>query len=205
VLTHPAWLGSHGGNFEDDPSLVHRGKWVRENLLCDYVPPLSSVRVVAQVGPHAPDKNARARVDEATLGNSVCVGCHQLMNPLGYPFEIYNHAGYLRVQDHSPDGDWGAPDGTAMLTDMPDPALDGPVQDAVELSEKLADSAYVKRCFIRQAFRYYMGRDEDRSDACTLVRMEERYDSSGGSFFDMVTALMTSDTWRTRRVPSEGE
>ena len=62
VLTHPAWLGSHGGNFEDDPSAVHRGKWVRENLLCGWVPPLSSVRVQAMVGPHAPDKNARARL-----------------------------------------------------------------------------------------------------------------------------------------------
>ncbi len=40
VLTHPAWLGAHGDNFEDDPSIVHRGKWIRENLLCDYIPPL---------------------------------------------------------------------------------------------------------------------------------------------------------------------
>ena len=52
--------GSHGGNFEDDPSLVHRGKWIRENLLCDYVPPLSSVKVVAKVGRMRPNKNARA-------------------------------------------------------------------------------------------------------------------------------------------------
>ncbi|MBN1204693.1 MAG: DUF1588 domain-containing protein [Myxococcaceae bacterium] len=204
VLTHPAWLASHGGNFEDDPSAVHRGKWVRENLLCGYVPPLSEVRVVALVGPHSPDKNARARLEEAT-GKPACQLCHSLMNPLGYPFEIYNHAGYLRVGDHAPDGGTMPPDGRSALSGMPDPALNGPVRDAVELSEKLADSPYVKRCFVRHVFRYFMGRDENRSDACTLARMEQAYDSSNGSFRALLKTLMTSDTWTTRREPAQGE
>ncbi len=204
VLTHPAWLGAHGGNFEDDPSIVHRGKWVRENLLCGWVPPLSSVRVVAQVGPHAANKNARARLFEATAG-AECQGCHSLMNPLGAPFEIYNQAGYLRRSDHAADGGWGPPDGTSTLSGMPEPGLDGPVRDAVELSEKLADSPHVKRCFVRHAFRYFMGRAENRSDACTLAQMEQAYDANSGSFLSMVSALVTSDTWKTRRVPAEGE
>lgn len=204
VLTHPAWLGSHGGNFEDDPSIVHRGKWIRENLLCGYVPPLSQVKVMAVVGPHAPNKNARARLEEATA-STTCQSCHALMNPLGYPFEIYNHAGYLRVVDHAADGGWGSPNGSATLTGLPDPELNGTVRDAVDFSERLAASPYVKRCFIRQAFRYYMGRDENRTDACTLASMEQAYDQSGGSFFKMITALMTSDTWKSRRVPGGGE
>jgi hypothetical protein len=204
VLTHPAWLAAHGGNFEDDPSIVHRGKWVREKLLCGWVPPLSSVRVVAQVGPHAADKNARRRLEDAT-GGAECQGCHSLMNPLGTPFEIYNQAGYLRAADHAVDGGWGPPDGTSTLAGMPDPALNGSVRDAIELSEKLADSPYVKRCFVRQAFRYFMGRAENRSDACTLAQMEQAYDSNSGSFVSMVSALVTSDTWKTRRVPAEGE
>lgn len=205
VLTHPAWLAAKGGNFEDDPSLVHRGKWVRESLLCDYVPPLSQVRVVAMVGPHAPDKSARARVDEATLQKPECLGCHTLMNPLGYPFEIYNHAGYLRVHDHAADGGWKPPDGRVTLTGMPDPALDGPVTDAVDLSQKLAVSGRAKRCFVRQTFRYFMGRNENRTDACTLAAMEQAYDSNHGSFFSMLEALTTSDTWSTRRAPEAGE
>lgn len=204
VLTHPAWLSAHGGNFEDDPSIVHRGKWVRENLLCGWVPPLSSVRVVAQVGPHADDKNARRRLEDAT-GGAQCQGCHSLMNPLGNPFEIYNQAGYLRRVDHAVDGGWGPPDGTSTLSNMPDPALNGPVRDAVDFSEKLAASPYVKRCFVRQAFRYFMGRAENRTDACTLAQMEQAYDTNSGSFLSMVSALVTSDTWKTRRVPQGGE
>ncbi len=195
VLTHPAWLGAHGGNFHDDPSLVERGKWVRENLLCQHVPPLSEVQVDAMVGPSDPSLSARQRLDLAT-GSAECQACHRLMNPLGYPFEIYNHAGYLRQVDF---GDAGV-DGTAMLTDMPDPALDGPVRDAVELSEKLAASDHVKRCFVRQAFRYYMGRDETLADACTLARMETAYDQQG-SFVELLESLVTSDTWLYRSTP----
>jgi hypothetical protein len=197
VLTHPAWLAAHGGNFEDDPSIVHRGKWIRESLLCGYVPPLGAVRARAVVGPHAPNKSARMRVDDAT-GKSECQGCHQLMNPLGYPFEIYNHAGYVRVKDHAADGGFAAPDGSSVLSGMPDPALDGPVRDAVELAEKLAASNYTKRCFLRQTFRHFMGRDENITDACTLTRMEQAYDGNGGSFMKTVGALIASDTWKTR-------
>ncbi len=204
VLTHPAWLASHAGNFEDDPSAVHRGKWVRERLLCGYVPPLSQVRVQAQVGPHRDDQNARARLEAAT-NKQECQACHSLMNPLGLPFETYNHAGYLRNRDHAPDGGWMAPDGRSVLAGMPDPALNGPVRDAVELTEKLAASPWVKRCFLRHAFRYYMGRNENRTDACTLAAMENAYDSNGGSFKAALSALMTSETWTTRRVPGGGE
>lgn len=204
VLTHPVWLAAHGGNFEDDPSIVHRGKWVREKLLCGYVPPLSSVQVEAQVGDHAPHLNARRRLQEATAG-AQCQGCHRLMEPLGLPFEIYNHAGFLRSRDHSSAGGWTEPDGSVTLASMPDPSLDGPVRDAVEFSERLANSHYVKRCFIRQTFRYFMGRPENTSDACTLTQMEQAYDQNEGSFSKMLTTLMTSDTWKTRRVPQAGE
>lgn len=195
VLTHPAWLGAHAGNFHDDPSIVHRGKWVREKLLCQYVPPLSEVTVNAMVGPSHPSLSARQRLDEAT-GSAECQSCHKLMNPLGYPFEIYNHAGYVRVTDY---GDAGV-DGHALLVDMPDPSLDGPVRDAIEMSEKFAQSNHVKRCFVRQTFRYFTGRDETLADACTLQQMEAAYDQQG-SFVQMLETLVTSDTYLYRSTP----
>lgn len=193
VLTHPAWLGAHAGSFDDDPSLVERGKWVRENLLCQYVPPLSEVKGAAMVGESSPTLTARARVDAAT-SSAGCQQCHRLMNSLGYPFEIYNQAGFLRAVDH----DGSAPNGSSLLVDMPDPSLDGPVRDAVELSEKLAASNHTKRCFVRQTFRYFAGRDERLADACTLARMEQAYDARG-SFLEMVSSFVTSDAFRFRQ------
>ncbi len=192
VLTHPAWLAAHALAFENDPNVVHRGKWVREQLLCGEVPPLP-ITVEAAFDPETRHQSARQRMSEQVDSRAECGGCHQLMNPLGYPFEIYNHAGFLRVDDHG-----SPPDGSAVLMHMPEPALNGPVRDAVELSEKLAASPHVKRCFIRQTFRYFNGREETQADACTLVAMERAYDDSGGSLSELLIALMSSESFQYR-------
>lgn len=194
VLTHPAWLASHSLNFENDPNPVHRGKWVRENLLCGEVPP-TPITVEAALDPETKDQTTRERVKQKTEQGS-CVGCHALMNPLGYPFEIYNHIGILRDDDHGKE-----PDGSSTLVNMPDPALNGPVRDAVEMSEKFAESQFVKRCFIRQSFRYFMGREETMQDACVLSQMEAAYDERG-SFKAMLQALWTSPAFLTRQHPT---
>lgn len=191
VLTHPAWLIAHGGNFEDDASLVERGKWVRENLLCQSVPPLSLVTVAAQLAESDPDISARERVAAAT-NNAECLGCHALMNPLGEAFEIYNHAGFLRESDHG-----SPPDGSAELTNLPG-GLNGSYVDAIEMLEAFADSAHVEQCFVRQVFRHFMGRAETRADACALSSMASAYADSDGSFKAMLEVLLTSDTFLYR-------
>jgi hypothetical protein len=192
LLTHPAFLAAHGNNFEDDASLVHRGHWIRESLLCDDVPGLELVTVPAMLGPHAPDQRARDRVHAATENaGSPCVTCHSEMNPYGYPFEIYNHAGFLRVDDHG-----HPPDGTTTITNSPAPELNRSYTDAIDFVQALADSPYARRCFIRNVFRHFMGRDESPADACTLVAMEAAF--AGGSFFAMLETLLTSDAFLYR-------
>ena len=62
---------------------------------------------------------------------------------------------------------------------MPEDTLNTQVRDATEMMELLGDSQHVKRCFIRQNFRYFMGRNETLEDACTLSEMERVYDESG--------------------------
>ena len=115
------------------------------------------------------------------------------MNPLGYPFEIYDHAGFLRSTDHG-----HAPDGSTTISNAPDPSLNGSFKSAIEFSQAIAGSPYAKRCFIRQAFRYFAGRDETLADACTLAAMENALNT--GSFFDMLTTLVQSDTFLYRTV-----
>jgi hypothetical protein len=119
------------------------------------------------------------------------------MNSLGFPFEMYNHAGFLR--DPATMSDHGHyPNGTSTITNLPDPALNTAIMNAVDFSQRIANSTYAKRCFIRQAFRYFAGRDETMADACTLTAMENALNN--GSFFDMLTALVTSDTFLYRTV-----
>ena len=47
-----------------------------------------------------------------------------------------------------------------------------------------------------------MGRDETLADACTLTAMETAFE--GGSFFDMLEALVTSDSFLYRTVAEGG-
>lgn len=204
VLTHPAWLAAHGDNFEDGASLVLRGRWVRENLLCQDVPGLESVMVEAQLQPSDGSKSARQRVEEDIETRTECMACHDRMNSLGKPFEAYNHAGFVRATDHGSD-----PDGSTVVQDAvegnfrPD-LIDGAYDGPVDFTAALADSPHVKRCFIRHTFRFFMGRDETRDDACTLTAMEQAYDDSGGSFIEMLGALATSDAALYRHVPEGG-
>jgi hypothetical protein len=203
VLTHPAWLTAHGGNFEDDANAIHRGHWIRERLFCETVPGLELVSVEARLVPSDPSLSARQRlvtsVEDPTTNpySATCMGCHALMNSLGYPFEVYNHAGFLRAYDHGPGMTQVPPSGASMLLNLPDATLNGPVGDAVELSQRIASSRVARRCFIRQAFRFFMGRSETEADACTLAAMEASLDEDG-SFFTMVETLVASDTFQMR-------
>src|SRR5690606_18954922 len=137
--------------------------------------------------------SARQRIKEQLDDDAYCHSCHKYMNPLGYPFEIYNHAGFLRVEDHGAE-----PDGSSVLIEMPSPEPEGPVSSAIDLSARLADSQYARRCFMRQTFRYFAGREETMHDACTMVAMEQAYDESDGSFVELLIALFNSDSFQYR-------
>lgn len=193
LLTHPIWLASHGDAFEDGPSIVHRGKWVREKLFCETVPPLELVSVAAMLPEGDGTETARERIEQGIETRSECMACHQYMNSLGKPFELYNHAGMVRYDDHGL-----VPDGSTFIDNAPDPALNGTYDDPMAFVEALADSPHVKRCFVRQTFRFFAGRNETPADACALSAMEVAYDESGGSFVSMLEALATHDTFTQR-------
>jgi len=209
VLMHPAWLGAHGGNFEDDASLIHRGRWLRTELFCEHFGDLGNVQgLQAMLGASDPAISARHRVarathpgtdpmaDATTVQN--CWGCHQYMNTLGQPFETFNHAGFERAMDHG-----GAVDGSTVIDNLPDPTLNGTYATPSDFVSALAHSSYARRGMVRHAFRYFMGRDEVLADGCTLVEMESAL-ASTGSFFSMMEALIASDTFVWRDLATGG-
>ena len=200
ILTHPGWLVAHSGNQHTDPHPVHRGKWIRENLLCDTVPAVP-VGVDAMI-PEDPAASVRQRLAATTQADEFCWGCHQMMDPLGLPFEVYDHYGRYRTEEYVGEADGWDPsdwtsvpaDGSSTLLHMHDPALEGrTVSDAVELAGVLAESERVNQCFARQTFRYFLGRSESYRDSCTLRSMADAY-AEQGSFEDMLVALFLSDS-----------
>lgn len=210
MLTHPAWLIAHSGNFQTDP--IRRGRWIREKLLAGHVPDVP-ITVDAQV-PDDPHKTFRERVERVT-GEAECRKCHQHMNPLGLPFEVFDDFGRYRLNEplESPENlvaRTKKKNGADTYTTRPvstmgelrgtkNPQLDGQVNDPFELIDRLAKSDRVRQSIIRHAFRYFMGRNEMLSDSQTLIDADKAYVDNGGSFRAVVVSLLTSDSFIYRK------
>ncbi len=209
ILTHPAWLVAHSGNFQTDP--IRRGRWIREKLLAGRVPDVP-ITVDAQV-PDDPHKTFRERVEMVT-GKAECWKCHQHMNPLGMPFENFDDFGRIRTREslEHPDNlirhgegneadvyETKPVDTTGYLEGTGDQSLDGEVADAEDLIDRLARSQRVRQSIIRHAFRFFIGRNEMLSDSKTLIDADHAYLDSGGSFKAVIVSLLTSDSFMYRK------
>lgn len=189
ILTHPSWLVSHSDAM--DNHAIHRGKWIREHLLGDAVPDVP-ITVDAML-PDEPGETLRHRM--RVTREDYCWRCHRKMDPLGLPFEMYNHLGlYREVELEQP------VDASGAIIDSGDPSLDGPVNNALELIQKLADSQRVQQVFVRHAFRFWMGRNETLNDAPALQDAYRAYCDNGGSMKALLTSLLTSDAFLYRTV-----
>ncbi|MEP3480264.1 MAG: DUF1588 domain-containing protein [Fuerstiella sp.] len=210
ILTHPAWLLAHSQNTETDP--VRRGRWIREKLLAGVVPDVP-ITVDAQI-PEDHHRTLRERLDSVT-GKQECWKCHQMMNPLGLTFEIFDDFGRYRTQEslEHPDnlikpsqGKVGSNiyktkpvNATGTLEGTGDVMLDGKVTDALDLIDRLAKSDRVRQSIIRHVFRYFLGRNEMLSDSKTLIDADQSYLNSGGSFQAVIVSLLTSDSFIYRK------
>ena len=142
------------------------------------------------------------------------------MNPLGLPFEMYDDFGRYRVEEslEHPDNlvkkgpDKAAPHvdlrdtyktlpvrSEGMLVGSGSAELDGDVENALDLIDKLDRSERVRQSLIRYSFRYFMGRNEMLTDSKTLIDADQAYLRSGGSFDAVIVSLLTSDYFLYRK------
>ncbi len=189
ILTHPSWLVSHSDAMDNHAIL--RGKWIRERLLGDAVADVP-ITVDAML-PDEPKETLRHRM--RVTREDYCWKCHQKMDPLGLPFEMFNHIGIYRTKEQGKEVDT-----SGAIIGSGDPDLDGPVTDALEMIDKLAESERVKQVFVRHAFRFWMGRNETIDDAPILQDAYHAYREGGGSMKALLTSLVTSDAFLYRKV-----
>jgi hypothetical protein len=219
ILTHPAWLVANSKNAVTDP--IHRGKWVREKLLGGFMRDVP-ITVDAKV-PDDPHKTLRERF--VVSEDKKCWQCHVKVNPLGYVFEQYDDFGRFRTDEeieypenilgtktvrakgeHGVFANYKVPtyktklvNSVGVLEGTGDKNLDGPVKDARDLMTRLGKSDRVRQVFIRNVFRYFMGRNETLSDSQTLIEADRVYLESGGSFKELMVSILTSDSFIYRK------
>ena len=189
LLTHPSWLVSHSDAMDNHAIL--RGRWIRERLLGGGIPDVP-ITVDAML-PDEPQNTLRERM--RVTRETYCWTCHEKMDPLGLPFEMYNHAGLFRTTELEKPVDT-----TGEIINSGVPELDGPVKNALEMIDRLAKSDRVEQVFVRHAFRFWMGRNETLNDSPVLQAAHKAYRDNNGSMKALLTSLLTSDAFLFRNV-----
>lgn len=191
LLSLGALLAANAHSNQTSP--VHRGKLVREQLLCDVMPPPPPGAVIEVPEPD-PDSTARERFAEHSK-NPACSSCHSLMDPIGFGFESYDAVGRYRTTED------GEPiDASGVLTESD---VDGEFVGLAELAAKLAASDDVRRCYVKQWFRYAHGRGEFGDDACTIDGLVASFAATGGTIEELLVALTQTDAFLYRRAGGE--
>ncbi len=172
-------------------SPVKRGYWVVRRLLGERIPPPP---------PTVPELPA----DESKLGDltlrealekhrshQACAGCHERFDSFGLVFEDYGPIGERREKDlggRSVDTRTAFPGGSegAGLAGLRDYLQQHREQDFVE-----------NLC--RKLLSYALGRSLLPSDDKLIGQMQERLAASDHRFGELVTAIVTSEQFRTKR------
>jgi mono/diheme cytochrome c family protein len=189
VLGQASFLSIFAHNNSSSPT--RRGKFIREALLCQAVPPPPpSVDTKLPKDEGGVVRTVRQKL-EAHRKNPRCNGCHKAMDPLGLAFESFDNLGIQRMQEAGlPIDTSGELDGTAFQT----PA---------ELGALLAKNTKIGACVARSLFRYALGSLESEGEEPLLEELARGLERDGYRFPALVTSVIKSEGFRYLSKPSE--
>ena len=189
LLTRAAFLTVYAGPNVQSP--IRRGVSVLKDVLCFSVPPpppdVDDTQPEGGDGEDGP-MSIREAV-EAQTAEAQCQACHSLINPAGFAFEHYDAVGRWQQQELLS----GLPIDSSGKISVSD--VDGPVADAVEMSQTLVGSEQVKSCFADFWFEQAVGGELGELDDCERERIVDAF-SASGDMRALVRELVLSDTFR---------
>ena len=186
VLTLPGIIAVH--TFADESEPVHRGKFVRESLLCDTLPDPPST-VMATAPESKPGVSIRDRFAEHSQQPS-CQACHKQMDPIGFGFEHYDGLGRWR------DTDQGQPvNASGSITGTSD--VDGTFDGIPDLAKKLLGSNQVRDCVVRMFVAMTRGA-QAAADKCTIAPLRAAYDAANGDIKTVMVGMAGADSFLVR-------
>jgi hypothetical protein len=191
VLTEPAFLSYNATVDKTHPIL--RGVFVLKKLLCK--PPGAPPPGIPNGLDDVADPNASARERLAAHRTSpACSGCHDVIDPIGFTFENFDAVGRWLDADAV-----GRPIDTSGELKLSD--VNGPVANALELMQKLAQSAQVQECVAANWFSYANGRAQVAGDVCSMADIKGALAASGGNLRELVLSQTQTDAFLYRIAP----
>ncbi len=188
VLTQVGFLAGQAKADQTDP--VHRGKFIRESILCSPVPPPPAGAMVKapEIEPGVSTRKRFAQHQE----DPFCAGCHVLMDPIGLGFEHYDALGQWRDIDA---GEMVDATGNILGTD-----IEGDFDGAIELSQKAAQSAQAMACMAKTWFKYGLGRTPTVVDTASLDALASEFAARDYKVSELLVALAESRSFRYQLV-----
>ena len=185
-LTQASVLASHAKPGDSAP--IRRGKFVREQLLCQsLIPPPPTLKVT--VPPPDPTLTTRERFARHS-SDPMCAGCHALIDGVGFGLEGYDAIGHFRTEEN------GRPvDSAGNLTGTD---VDGPFSGGVELASKLSTSGIAANCAGLQAYRWTFGRLEGQGEQEVVKSIVAQLGQGQLDVRELVVSLAKTDSFFVR-------
>lgn len=180
----------------EETSPTARGLFVREQFLCQEVPPPppgvnTNLPVMSKDRP----LSTQERLAMHTVNES-CRGCHSLIDPIGFGLEKYDalgqHRDKLKLTFYPEHGDGAGPqtvelplEAKGFIAGIPDSNFTNPA----ELGRVLERTPQCQQCVVKQLFRYASGRHDARSDELVIKQAYDDFKGSGFQFQELLVAL----------------
>lgn len=172
ILSHVSFLALHARSARS--SAVLRGEFILDSLLCTPIPPPPAEVSFEALAPES-GLGATARERLAVhRANPACAACHDLMDPIGLPFESFDAIGQFRTEEN----------GVTIETYG---AIDGVEFDDINgFYPVLRDTPKLTTCLVRKLYMHAVGRLFARSEGELLEALEADF---ANSEYDVVTLM----------------
>jgi hypothetical protein len=169
----------------DSTSPTRRGKFIREVLLCQAIPPPPpNVKTTLPEDPAGQAPRTMRQKLEQHRSAAACASCHVRMDPIGLGLENFDAIGAYRSTDQGqPIDASGDLDGVAF-------------HDARELAAALRKHPDVGTCLARGVFRYATGHVEIDGEEPLIQALAGRLPADGFRFRSLLLSVIQSAGFR---------
>jgi len=182
ILTSGAFLTMNAHETATSPTA--RGKYVRERVLCQPVPPPPD-NIDTNLDDEMGEANTIREKMEQHRKDPACAGCHMFTDPPGFLFENFDPIGAYRTLDNGYPVDASGD-------------LDGkPLANARDLADLLPDDARVGECIVTQLYRHGSSRLDLPLERTGLREIAADFAAGGYKFRDLMVLMVTSEAFRT--------
>lgn len=190
------------GSLASSPIL--RGVAVRKRLLCETLPSPDFSIVNSrnqELDSQDTSKLSNREVVTTITNSSACLGCHSLINPVGFTLEKFDSLGMARNLETVWNEDGSVKTTHPLNTTVNDPRLEtgGPasLSGAEDLMTAIAKSSKARACMSGRMFAAARVRPLEAQDNCAAAEIEQNLLNGGSVKSAWIQSIATDDIlWR---------